>query len=67
MYEGMIVMTKYNQKFYKVEQVETNMSPKDLFITDLNQEVSFKEYYKQRYNIKLTDKQPLLKTSIQNR
>lgn len=36
MYEGMIVMTKYNQKFYKVEQVETNMSPKDLFITDLN-------------------------------
>ncbi|CAD8126982.1 unnamed protein product [Paramecium sonneborni] len=63
-YEGMIVMTKYNQKFYRVDLIETGMSPKDLFITENGQETSFKEYYKQRYNIKLSDKQPLIKTSL---
>ncbi|CAD8046253.1 unnamed protein product [Paramecium sonneborni] len=63
-YEGMIVMTKYNQKFYRVDNIETAMSPKDLFITENGQETSFKEYYKQRYNIKLNDKQPLIKTHL---
>ncbi|CAK60619.1 unnamed protein product (macronuclear) [Paramecium tetraurelia] len=63
-YEGMIVMTKYNQKFYRVDLIEIGMSPKDIFITENGEETTFKEYYKQRYNLKLNEKQPLIKTTL---
>lgn len=44
-YEGSIVMTKYNKKFYRVEKIHTHMTPKDKFTTENGEEITFKEYY----------------------
>lgn len=57
---GSTVVTKYNQKTYKIERVEFNMSPETTF--DKNgTAVSYMEYYKTRYNESVSDvNQPLL-------
>lgn len=54
------VVTKYNQKTYKVVRVEYDMSPETTF--DQNgKQVSYMEYYKTKYNQTITDvNQPLL-------
>lgn len=57
---GSTVVTKYNQKTYKIERVEFNMSPETTFDKNGTQ-VSYMEYYKTRYNESVSDvNQPLL-------
>jgi len=57
---GTTVVTRYNQKTYRVERVDFGMSPATTF--DKNgEQVSYAEYYKTRYNENITDpNQPLL-------
>lgn len=57
---GATVVTKYNQKTYRVERIDYSMSPDTTFDKQGTQ-VSYKEYYKTRYNENINDpNQPLL-------
>lgn len=54
------VVTRYNQKTYRVERVDFSMSPSTTFDKNGTQ-VSYAEYYKTRYNENISDpNQPLL-------
>jgi len=57
---GCTVVTRYNQKTYRVERVDFGMSPATTF--DKNgEQVSYADYYKTRYNETIKDpNQPLL-------
>ncbi|XP_043950297.2 protein aubergine [Drosophila biarmipes] len=57
---GMIVLTDYNNKTYRVDDVDFNSSPSSKFSTK-DGDISYVEYYKKRYNITIRDfKQPLV-------
>lgn len=57
---GQIVMTDYNKKTYSVDDVTWDETPESTFrMKDEN--VSYIDYYKKKYNLRITDmKQPLL-------
>jgi aubergine-like protein len=58
--KGTTVVTRYNQKTYKVERVDFAQSPDTTFDKQGTQ-VSYKDYYKTRYNENITESnQPLL-------
>ena len=57
---GSTVLTGYNNKTYRVDDVDWDSSPKSTFITK-NGPISYKDYYKRRYDIVITDdRQPIL-------
>ncbi|CAD7013874.1 protein aubergine [Ceratitis capitata] len=57
---GTIVLTDYNNKTYRIDDVEFDATPMSKFKTN-NGEISYMEYYKNRYNIQINDaRQPLL-------
>lgn len=57
---GSTVVTKYNQKTYRIERVEFDMSPETTFEQN-GTAVSYLEYYKTKYNETVSDaNQPLL-------
>jgi aubergine-like protein len=54
------VVTKYNQKTYKVDRVDFNQSPETCFDKNGTQ-TSYRDYYKTRYNENISNpNQPLL-------
>ena len=57
---GSIVFTKYNQRTYRIDDISLDKKPTDKF--DRNGvSISFIDYYKQQYNIRIEDEgQPLL-------
>ncbi|XP_004844044.1 piwi-like protein 1 isoform X1 [Heterocephalus glaber] len=58
---GLIVLTKYNNKTYRVDDIDWDQNPKSTFKKADGSEVSFLEYYQQQYNQEITDlKQPVL-------
>ncbi|XP_041362450.1 piwi-like protein 1 [Gigantopelta aegis] len=58
---GCIVLTRYNNKTYRVDDIKWDMNPTHKFSTGSSEEVSFIDYYKKSYNITVRDKdQPLL-------
>lgn len=57
---GSIVLTRYNNRTYRIDDIDFNMSPMDTF-THGEREITFVEYYKTQYNITIVDlRQPLL-------
>jgi aubergine-like protein len=57
---GATVVTKYNQKTYKVDRVDFNQSPETCFDKQGTQ-TSYRDYYKTRYNESISNpNQPLL-------
>lgn len=57
---GSVVLTRYNNKTYRVDDIDWEGSPKSTFKMN-GREVSYMEYYKSHYNIDITDEtQPLL-------
>ncbi|XP_072938555.1 piwi-like protein Siwi [Epargyreus clarus] len=57
---GKIVMTDYNKKTYKIDDVDWTANPESTFKMR-DQAVSYIEYYQKKYNIKINDLgQPLL-------
>ena len=57
---GTVVLTRYNNRTYRIDDVRFDLNPKSTFKAG-DKDVSFIEYYKTRYNIKINDqKQPLL-------
>ncbi len=61
-FDGKSVMTFYNKRFYRVEDVDFTITANDTFTNDKDVHVSFVTYYKEKYNIDIYAKdQPLLK------
>ncbi|XP_022189829.2 piwi-like protein Ago3 [Nilaparvata lugens] len=57
---GNSVMTDYNKKLYRVDDIDFTINPSDTFVK-AGKEVSFIDYYKQAYGISIKDsKQPML-------
>lgn len=58
---GTQVITRYNNATYKIDELDFNASPQDVFTDDKGEELKMTEYYKRKYNIVIKDeKQPLL-------
>uniref|UniRef100_A0A182QKA2 Aubergine n=1 Tax=Anopheles farauti TaxID=69004 RepID=A0A182QKA2_9DIPT len=58
---GVQVMCVYNQKTYKITDVDFGTNPSSTFSTKQGESISFMEYYKKAYNITIRDpNQPML-------
>lgn len=57
---GSVVLTRYNNKTYRIDDIDFDSNPGTTFETK-NGPISFIDYYKKQYNIDIRDaKQPLL-------
>ncbi|XP_034547334.1 piwi-like protein 2 [Notolabrus celidotus] len=58
---GSIVITRYNNRTYRIDAIEWNKSPKDTFTLMDGTQTTFVEYYSKNYGIKIKEMdQPLL-------
>nr|BAJ07610.1 piwi [Ephydatia fluviatilis] len=58
---GEIVLTRYNNKTYRVDDIDWSKTPQDTFNTSTGEKISFIEYYKKAYDLTIQDPaQPLL-------
>ncbi|XP_062446080.1 piwi-like protein 1 [Rhea pennata] len=58
---GLIVLTKYNNKTYRVDDIDWDANPKCTFIKADGSEISYIDYYKMQYNQEISDlNQPVL-------
>ena len=61
---GATIMTSYNKRTYKVDEVDFNVSPLDTFTVEEKEETketSYIDYFKTKYDAKITDmNQPVL-------
>ncbi|KAK6165172.1 hypothetical protein SNE40_023615 [Patella caerulea] len=59
---GNIVLTRYNNKTYKIDDIMWDMSPQKTFPTSrTGQEITFIDYYRTNYNLNIVDiDQPML-------
>ncbi|XP_014208216.1 piwi-like protein Siwi [Copidosoma floridanum] len=58
---GNIVITHYNNKTYRIHDVDFKVNPQSTFKKRDGTDIQYAEYYKERYNIEVKDrKQPLL-------
>lgn len=61
---GKVVLTNYNNKHYRVDDVDWDSCPKSTFPKTVNgkiQEVCFADYYRNQYNVHIQDlQQPLI-------
>ncbi|KAJ8934127.1 hypothetical protein NQ314_013586 [Rhamnusium bicolor] len=58
---GSIVLTYYNNKTYKVDDVDFNSTPTSTFPMKDGTQMSFIQYYRQKYNININvENQPML-------
>ncbi|KAA8592789.1 hypothetical protein FQN60_018244, partial [Etheostoma spectabile] len=59
---GLIVLTKYNNKTYRIDDIAWDHSPNNTF-TRGDKDISFKNYYKTQYNLDITDGNQVLLVS----
>lgn len=58
---GLIILTRYNNKTYRVDDIDWDISPQDTFKKADGSEISFMDYYKRQYSQDITDlSQPAL-------
>ncbi|EEB19250.1 protein piwi, putative [Pediculus humanus corporis] len=58
---GAIVLTDYNNKTYRIDDVDFSLNPTCTFKYKNNENISYVDYYRQRYQLKIKDlRQPLL-------
>lgn len=50
---GSIVLTNYNNKTYRIDDVDFNSSPKSTFSKRDGSQISYIDYYKEKYNVKV--------------
>lgn len=50
---GNIVLTTYNNKTYRVDDVDFDSSPKSTFSKPDGSQISYIDYYRKKYNIKI--------------
>ncbi|KAG9491305.1 piwi-like protein 4 [Eleutherodactylus coqui] len=63
---GTIVLTRYNNKTYRVDDIDWSTKPTDTFPKKKDgSQISYVEYYKQQYNLELMDLfQPMLVSTL---
>ncbi|KAK5606868.1 Piwi-like protein 1 [Crenichthys baileyi] len=59
---GLIVLTKYNNKTYRIDDIAWDHTPNNTF-TRRETEISFKNYYKNQYGLDITDGNQVLLVS----
>ncbi|XP_035247058.1 piwi-like protein 1 [Anguilla anguilla] len=59
---GLIVLTKYNNKTYRIDEIAWDHNPRNTFKKG-DKEISFKEYYKTQYNLDIRDENQVLLVS----
>ncbi|XP_061484783.1 piwi-like protein 4 isoform X2 [Rhineura floridana] len=65
---GLIVLTRYNNKTYRVDDIEWTVKPTDTFQKSDGTRICYEDYYKQQYDIVLTDlNQPMLVSQLKNK
>ncbi|XP_069699949.1 piwi-like protein Ago3 isoform X2 [Periplaneta americana] len=58
---GASVLTRYNNKMYRIDDIDWNQTPSSTFSTQSGDTISFQQYYKKQYDIDIRDEmQPLL-------
>ncbi|NXI49548.1 PIWL1 protein, partial [Chloroceryle aenea] len=58
---GLVVLTKYNNRTYRIDDIDWNASPRSTFRKSDGSEISYVDYYKKQYNQEITDlNQPVL-------
>ncbi|XP_015904269.2 piwi-like protein Ago3 [Parasteatoda tepidariorum] len=63
-----VVLTRYNNKTYRIDDVSWDMNPLSTFVSHNGAEISFMDYYKRSYDIDIEDsKQPLLISKAKKR
>ncbi|RWS20791.1 piwi-like protein 2, partial [Leptotrombidium deliense] len=59
--EGCIVLTRYNNKPYRIDEVKFDITPKSEFTLSNGQKVTYLDYFKRHWNIEIRDpNQPML-------
>ncbi|CAH2225451.1 piwi 4 [Pelobates cultripes] len=62
---GQVVLTRYNNKTYRVDDFDWSTNPTHTFKKKDGSEISYVDYYKQQYNLSLTDlHQPMLVSTL---
>lgn len=65
---GNSVLTRYNNKIYRVDDIDFDHNPQNTFPYKDGSQMSYANYYEKQYNIKITDySQPLLKSRVKSR
>lgn len=58
---GAIIMTKYNNRSYRIDEIDLTKKPSDTFTLSTGQELSYVDYMRQHWNITIQDLgQPLI-------
>ncbi|KAM6106809.1 piwi-like protein 2 [Pterocles gutturalis] len=58
---GNVVITRYNNRTYRIDDIDWNKTPKDTFTLASGEEITFVDYYSKTYGITIRDlEQPLL-------
>ncbi|XP_028372573.1 piwi-like protein 4 [Phyllostomus discolor] len=64
---GLIVLTRYNNKTYRIDDIDWSVKPTDIFRKRDGTEITYVDYYKQQYGITLSDlHQPMLVSLLKN-
>ncbi|GAA6087858.1 piwi-like protein 1 isoform X1 [Tachysurus ichikawai] len=59
---GVVVLTKYNNKTYRVDDIAWDHTPNNTFKKG-DTDISFKDYYMKQYNLQITDENQVLLVS----
>ncbi len=58
---GKSIITRYNNKSYRIDDIDFESNPSNTFTTEHGQTYTFVDYYKKQYGVEVRDlKQPLL-------
>ncbi|XP_069817070.1 piwi-like protein 1 [Dendropsophus ebraccatus] len=62
---GQVVLTKYNNRTYRIDDIEWNFTPESTFKKADGSEISFIVYYKSQYNLQITEyEQPAIVNNV---
>ncbi|XP_043338628.1 piwi-like protein 4 isoform X1 [Cervus canadensis] len=65
---GLIVLTRYNNKTYRIDDIDWSVKPTHTFRKRDGTEITYVDYYKQQYDITLCDlNQPVLVSLLKNK
>ncbi|XP_007936292.1 piwi-like protein 4 [Orycteropus afer afer] len=65
---GLIVLTRYNNKTYRIDDIDWSVRPTHTFQKRDGTEITYVDYYKQQYDITLSDlKQPVLVSLLKSK
>ncbi|XP_040113837.1 piwi-like protein 4 [Oryx dammah] len=65
---GLIVLTRYNNKTYRIDDIDWSVKPTHTFRKRDGTEITYVDYYKQQYDITLSDlNQPVLVSLLKNK